>query len=1367
MKLRKTLFYLAAGTLFLVLLAIAFLFHPGVQKALVYQALNRFEEVQISFVEVRIRPRSITLTEVDVVSEDGRYSLDHVTLRWRPLKLLRERELVIEDWTWGKLRVDLLAREKIDRTGEERFADRFAGIFPLLDFPLAMVWPETSLDLDVRYRDGDLEKQFSGQVHLAGQRRGGETSVTLEGVATGLWATYPAAPLSVRVDLSAPLGTAAKDLPIHLELAGSWAGLGDRPAARLHLAATAEKVVDGERYQGDLRLSTEDPGEGEISLTLEAFFQEKANRWEAAADLSLAHRLAGWWDGAWAGIPGSTELRSEVSYAMKTGQLEGRLSLQGGEGLWPRFAPPDLPAVDGRMALTMAGGFNEQEETWHIGELQIEWTPEEGENPVLSIQTSRPMEGSFSDFAGGNEWWRTADLRAELNTFPLPLLNPFLPEGVRLADGILSGRVQLQEEEVRVEQGRAERLLIDLTKSEASPDTLTRETRRPLALTGEDLVWPSFLFLDEVRLEGTVREEGQEMLSFSTIIEQAGPGLESALHLSVRWFGGVTEESGEPVRMAGTFQPVWTDGGALAGMNWEMRSRLPQADPVTGWVGTGELRWEETSGAWVSQSEFAPSQLVGGHLHLSAETSFIPATQEFRFAPSLGVETVAAQPWMETGFTWPDLRLVVQGEGTYGWLEETGTLSLEGHIPDLLPLLQSFGVSLDASPSARWGMEWRLAEDQIELAEGRIQLAFAGAGALEAETLTVLPVTRLSGGLEGLLREAGSLLSVRFNDLSWSLLNPFLPELPVALSAENLAGTVRLAVDADQALSLSFAEPMQLRGLQLADVATGAPLTEPLTLRLAPHLRWAGEPSLEWSVAALQVTTEEGDLLGELRIADRKLPFTELALADYTVNATIDLPLLLRQPVAAELALPLSRGTGEAAVKVTPATSSVEGEFVLRGIRHRDDRADRPLLSLPFHFLPGPDDRHRLMLEVVQEDRAGRQKVTLEGTVSTLHPARDMALRLSGQNLDLARWEGWGDFAPVASTVQPSSPPPPGGPAPRADQPLWAPFTGEVMVDLTRVSVAPGVMVDQWRQILRLEDDRLHHVLEGMIKGSPLQGEQTLRFVTNGGDLYQLTGQMRGNSLPLQAFVQPDARGVRMIEGLVSWESRFQSSANDPADLFERLQGQFLVEASEGVIRPLAGDDPVRRILGTALRVPGLAGGLFGQTGIGQEIQAIDDFIALFREMPFDRFVLAIERVDNLDTLFRQIVFDSPEIRLRGTGRIPHRPELAFVDQPVQGQLQLFARGRAGTLLRQIRLRGEAADEEGFYPMVRTIPLQGTVRRLDFDPFFRMVIDGAMGRLRGGSTEPPPEEASPPREDPRPGRSIEDEILRRLPRLIP
>ncbi len=564
-----------------------------------------------------------------------------------------------------------------------------------------------------------------------------------------------------------------------------------------------------------------------------------------------------------------------------------------------------------------------------------------------------------------------------------------------------------------------------------------------------------------------------------------------------------------------------------------------------------------------------------------------------------------------------------------------------------------------------------------------------------------------------------------------------LEELPLPALHSWLRGAVAPAefLVAAQGGRLFLRAPAPVRVSGLALRADGRALVEGLAFAVAPTAEFGGWHDWNFSAPDIAVQGGGGAVLGTVG-ALASASAAEGLRASATFQA--DLAALASQPVfAAWRALAAGRASGEIRAARTAAGLLAEARATLNGLVTREPAEALPVANLSARALLAPGGRLTLEAPLLL-DRAGRRSdLRLAAEANRREGGFAFDATLTGQNVELLDVLGLAALLPGGSEPAPAATPATPATAPAAVQPdaapFWQGFSGQVALDLQALARGDAWKVTGLTGLAVVDAGQVElRKFEGAINArGRVTADGRLRF--EGGERpYALEGSFSLGEFDLGALLKAlEPERPPTLEGVFSVAGRFQGRGATWERTLERTHGQFQLTSRQGVFRGLRRTSEKVSVATRAVELGAALGSLFGSSKVkeaaekvaGQTYQ-IDQLAQTLGELPFDQFVIKLERNERLDIRLDEVSLLSPEVRLTGRGTIRHEEGQPIARQPLSLALTLAARGKVEQQLGRLRVLDGTKDDLGYAKMRETGPIGGSLLRPDPTLFFLRLLEG-------------------------------------------
>lgn len=465
----------------------------------------------------------------------------------------------------------------------------------------------------------------------------------------------------------------------------------------------------------------------------------------------------------------------------------------------------------------------------------------------------------------------------------------------------------------------------------------------------------------------------------------------------------------------------------------------------------------------------------------------------------------------------------------------------------------------------------------------------------------------------------------------------------------------------------------------------------------------------------------------------------QLAGADQAVKVTgrwsADLPGWASQPAVAD-ELQLASGTAQGEFNASlDGTQSIETRLALLNLT-APTKERLPAINVEIRADKAADGRVTFRAPWLVEQGPRKSDLLLSGTFTPGTPATVDA-RLTGELVHVQDVQMFALLLPEAK-----APAPPGTPASDQPGPPWAAIGGQITLALKKVIYGESLEVTDVGGAVRLEPTalRLESVRAVFGPESDLKLTGGVNYNPSAAAAYAFTGDLVVRNLETgPVFRAMDPAKLPTVEARVDVNSHLTGQAPSLAKLAEQTRGNFEVTSKGGVFRALATVLPAERMQ-TAQSALSIVGGLFGGS-TGETVNATLEIVKILSEIPFDQLSLKAERGANLDLLLQDFTLISPDVRLGGAGKLDYVPGRSLLEQSLDLQINLGARGRLGELLSQVKMLKTEKDTLGYSAFSTPIQIGGTLANTDTSDLKNKLLNiaveksgvgDALNRILGG-----------------------------------
>ncbi len=296
-------------------------------------------------------------------------------------------------------------------------------------------------------------------------------------------------------------------------------------------------------------------------------------------------------------------------------------------------------------------------------------------------------------------------------------------------------------------------------------------------------------------------------------------------------------------------------------------------------------------------------------------------------------------------------------------------------------------------------------------------------------------------------------------------------------------------------------------------------------------------------------------------------------------------------------------------------------------------------------------------------------------------------------------------------------------------EPFWSTVTGQLTIAVDKLVYGGAYEVSGVGGMIKIDPGELR--FEGVKAGfgpeSDLNAEGGVTFDPKGDPAYRLQAKLAVSNFDTgPAFRAIDPAKLPTVEARVSVAGNVAGQGADLAEVIETAQANFDVASSGGVFRALATVLPADR-LQAAPSALSIVGGLLGGSA-GETISAAQEIVKILSEIRFDQLSFQTGRDENMNLVLRDFSLISPAVRIRGAGQVTYDPAKPLLQQALDLELTLAARGRLGELLGQVKLLKPEQDALGYTSFTTPIRIGGTMAKTDTSDLQRKLLNLALER---------------------------------------
>jgi len=313
--------------------------------------------------------------------------------------------------------------------------------------------------------------------------------------------------------------------------------------------------------------------------------------------------------------------------------------------------------------------------------------------------------------------------------------------------------------------------------------------------------------------------------------------------------------------------------------------------------------------------------------------------------------------------------------------------------------------------------------------------------------------------------------------------------------------------------------------------------------------------------------------------------------------------------------------------------------------------------------------------------------------------------------------------------------------------PFWGGWVGRVTVAFDHVRSPERTYDDVGGAF---EIDPVSIKLEGGRAALPrkreLTGSGTLSFDPAAALPYSIKATAGVDQIEAGTFFGTPPHGQDpTLEGKFAIAGTFTGTGRDLPDLRGRLQEEFRLTGTNGILRMLAtnvaevipqADTPVKDAVGSVghavenfLEIKRTANS--DKNPVSKSAEAVLDFTTEVAEVGYDQLKLTARRDSDGNLHLSDIALTGPDARLTGSGRIDYVPGRALRARPLSLDLQYGTRDQIAELLARAGLLSGHKDDLGYSMLNQTVHFGGTLERIDSKAWHDLLAKAA-------TREPPP-----------------------------
>lgn len=303
----------------------------------------------------------------------------------------------------------------------------------------------------------------------------------------------------------------------------------------------------------------------------------------------------------------------------------------------------------------------------------------------------------------------------------------------------------------------------------------------------------------------------------------------------------------------------------------------------------------------------------------------------------------------------------------------------------------------------------------------------------------------------------------------------------------------------------------------------------------------------------------------------------------------------------------------------------------------------------------------------------------------------------------------------------------PGRAAPVAGRPTpppWAGFNGTVAVQLRNLVYTGVLRMTDVTGRIQVAGGNLtfDHVRAGTGNGGSAQVNGVIRFdpaaaepFTLGADV-ALTDFDSGPLIRAANPTQPPA-----IEGRFTITTKVTAHAESLGGLPGAITGEFALTSKGGVFRGLSvnvgnlveNSSKLASWLASAGNAITSLAGRKDYDEITSRSEAANELAKILSTISYDQLGMVVSRDEQRNIKVRELTLISPEIRISGSGHARQRPGQSFLNDVVDLDLHLRARGRPAELMKYLGVLDPKPDDLGYAACTMPVKVEGSLMKPD------------------------------------------------------
>lgn len=655
---------------------------------------------------------------------------------------------------------------------------------------------------------------------------------------------------------------------------------------------------------------------------------------------------------------------------------------------------------------------------------------------------------------------------------------------------------------------------------------------------------------------------------------------------------------------------------------------------------------------------------------------------------------------------------VTAGQGTFQTDTTFGEIHARGQLNGSVERLEAVQRELSAIGRVSFTADFDVLQHGDALRVERLNVTAASAAPLAVVRALQPFEFNLKSAELRVADPAQDLVQVSLSGVPLVWAEPFLGDLD--LHGGELRGEFTASAR-DGGLALRAKNPLTMNGLTIA--SSGEELLRNVDVSLTASADYTPQ-GWQAQVARLDVRSQGAALLSLEAKAGQLAGENQPVKATGRWNAS--LPAWAAQPVLKDqLQVAAGRVEGDFSGSFD-GTKAVEARIAAKELKAATGEV-LPTVAIEVRADVTPDGGTTFKVPVLFTQAGRKSDLLLAGTLhANAAGATAIDARLSSELIITE------DVQLLALLVPASAPEEPTKEAP-GSEPFWNKLTGEVTVALKKIVYGGTFEVTDAGGSIRIGPSAL--TLDGIRAAfgpeSDLRLTGGLKFDPAVAQAYVLEAEMAVNNFDTApAFRAIDPAKLPTVEARVNLATHVSGRGASLGEVVEQAQGKVEISSKGGVFRALSTVLPGDRAQFAQSALTSLGGLLGGSTG--DTVAAASEIVKMVSEIQFDQMSVRAGRDESSNFVLHDFSLISPNVRLGGSGQLVYAPGKPVLQQTLDMQLTLGARGPLAEMLEKVKLLKPEKDNLGYSAFSAPIRIGGTLANTDTSDFRTKLLNVAM-----------------------------------------